>query len=196
MDRRILRSELAGKRERLTTHQSRSLAAAVNRHLWRMPAFSRNPRIACYFAVRGEVSCEPIIAEAWRRGRNVFLPVLADRALMFARYRHDSPLRENRFGIPEPIYKESELVQPSGLDVVICPLIAFDKDCNRLGMGAGYYDRSFRFLAHARNWKRPRLIGAAYEFQKVPEVKARSWDIPMQNIVTEKQVHTALSATG
>jgi 5-formyltetrahydrofolate cyclo-ligase len=189
MDRKALRSHLISKRDALSPDQARSFSATINSRLWRLPAFARSKNIACYFAVRGEVDCDPIIAEAWQRGRRVFLPVLADKGLMFARFQAETQLHRNHFGIPEPAYNRRELLRPMELDVVICPLVAFDEQNNRLGMGAGYYDKSFRFLLHGRSWLHPRLIGAAYEFQKIPEIRVHSWDVPMQNVVTEKQVY-------
>jgi len=194
MDRKALRSHLISKRDALSPDQVRSFSAAINTRLWRLPALSRSKNIACYFTVRGEVDCDPIIAEAWQRRRRLFLPVLADKGLMFARFQAESQLRRNHFGIPEPVYKRCELLRPMDLDVVVCPLVAFDENNNRLGMGAGYYDKSFRFLVHGRNWLHPRLIGAAYEFQKVPQIRAQSWDVPLQNVVTEKQVYGSAEA--
>jgi 5-formyltetrahydrofolate cyclo-ligase len=71
------------------------------------------------------------------------------------------------------------------LDVILMPLVAFDGQGNRLGMGAGYYDRTLAFLRHRRHWRKPRIIGLAYEFQRMPALPAEPWDVPLDGIITE-----------
>ena len=75
------------------------------------------------------------------------------------------------------------------LDIVFTPLVAFDTAGNRVGMGAGFYDRSFAFRKHRRNWRRPLLIGVAYDFQRVPHIPARTWDVPVDLVVTDKKTY-------
>ena len=65
------------------------------------------------------------------------------------------------------------------------PLVAFDMRGNRLGMGGGYYDRTFAYLLNRRRWRRPILIGVAYEFQGVDSLTTRPWDIPLHGVATE-----------
>ena len=78
------------------------------------------------------------------------------------------------------------------LDLVLMPLVAFDKAGNRLGMGKGYYDRSLKILNHRKAWRRPRLTGIAYEFQRVDKIDNEPWDIPLQFALTDKQARTDL----
>jgi 5-formyltetrahydrofolate cyclo-ligase len=68
---------------------------------------------------------------------------------------------------------------------VLAPLVAFDRSGNRLGMGGGYYDRSFAYLRHRVHWRRPRLIGYAYGFQEVQALERAHWDVPLSGVVTE-----------
>jgi 5-formyltetrahydrofolate cyclo-ligase len=70
--------------------------------------------------------------------------------------------------------------------VVLLPLVAFDAGCNRLGMGKGYYDRSFAFRRYG-NSSRPRLLGLAHECQKAEQVAMEAWDIPLDGIITDRQ---------
>ncbi len=100
----------------------------------------------------------------------------------FARLGPRPRLKKNRFGIPEPPSFRRERRQGRRLDFVVVPLVAFDRAGRRLGMGGGYYDRAF---AGAR---RPVLAGLAYAFQQVPRLPERSWDVPMDLIVTEREV--------
>jgi 5-formyltetrahydrofolate cyclo-ligase len=140
--------------------------------------------------MHGEVDCQYIVQSAWERGLAVFLPVLRGQELLFVPYRQDSNFSRNRLGIPEPMTASGNSFRPRQMDVVLTPLVGFDELGNRLGMGGGYYDRSFRFLRDRNNWIRPRLVGLAYEFQKVPKLKACSWDVPLHNAITEKQIYS------
>ncbi len=189
MDYQALRTALQVKRSELPANVIASKSLEISARVWRLPALSRARRLACYFAVNGEVDCQPIITNAWERGREIFLPVLCGEELRFAPYVRGAQFNLNRYGIPEPICSHRHLLQPRQMDVVLTPLVAFDVNGNRLGMGGGYYDRSFRFLIQAQNWTRPRLIGVGYEFQKAAQLKACSWDVPLNKAVTEQQVY-------
>jgi 5-formyltetrahydrofolate cyclo-ligase len=184
---RKLRSQLTDRRSRLTAGEVAAAAACIHRRVWQLPLLSRCRRVACYLAVRQEVDCGPIIASTLARGREVLLPVLHGRQLCFVSYRPGVAMIRNRFGIPEPA--GSGRRPPSGLDVVLVPLVGFDGSGHRLGMGGGYYDRTFRFLLNRHCWRRPHLIGLAYEFQRVPALPQRPWDVPLEMVVTEDRVH-------
>jgi len=69
------------------------------------------------------------------------------------------------------------------------PLLAFDDRGTRLGSGAGFYDRCLRHLHAERHWRRPKLIGLGYEFQRVTCVRAQRWDIPLDGVITEQCLH-------
>jgi 5-formyltetrahydrofolate cyclo-ligase len=190
MDTKALRAANKAKRYALDPETIATLSVEITSQLWRLPTFARARRIACYFAVGGEVDCEFAVRDAWNRGREVFLPVLRGKELVFAPYRSDTKLLRNRYGIPEPKLAAKDYFRPQEIDVVLTPLVAFDENGNRIGMGAGYYDRSMRFLRNRNSWSRPHLVGLAYEFQKVPQLKACSWDVPLQKIVTEKKIYS------
>jgi 5-formyltetrahydrofolate cyclo-ligase len=74
------------------------------------------------------------------------------------------------------------------LDLVLTPLVAFDERGVRLGVGRGYYDRTFKFLRHRSHWRRPKLLGVAYELQLVGPLTPSSWDVPLWGVVTEDRV--------
>ena len=71
------------------------------------------------------------------------------------------------------------------------PLVAFDTQGNRLGMGGGYYDRSLAFIKHRRQWHSPHLIGLAHELQKVDALSCASWDVPLNMIISEENIYRA-----
>jgi 5-formyltetrahydrofolate cyclo-ligase len=143
--------------------------------------------IAVYMPFNGEVDCRFFMKSAKLRKKRIFLPVLRKSQLAFAPLKKATKMHANRLGILEPVYKNHEIVNPTQLDAVITPLVAFDIHCNRLGMGGGFYDRCFAFRKHRRKWRRPFLIGVAYDFQRVDMLLPEAWDVPVDVVITEQQ---------
>ena len=184
-----IRRRILGQRRALNRQTVRAAALDATRLFWSLPESRRAQRIGVYFAVRNEFDCGPLIDSAIARARQIYLPVLHRGELRFARYRTGDPLVQNRFRIPEPAGQNTAELAASELDLVLAPLVAFDGNGTRLGMGGGYYDRSFRFLQQRRNWSKPRLFGLAYEFQRVDQLQRRAWDIPVHGVLTECAIH-------
>ncbi|HOW75651.1 MAG TPA: 5-formyltetrahydrofolate cyclo-ligase [Candidatus Competibacteraceae bacterium] len=182
-----LRQQLRAQRLLLSVAEQQVAALVVAHRLMEAVEFLEASTVAGYWACRGELNPAPLLEHAWAMDKAVYLPVLAGDALQFAPYRPNAPLRRNRFQIPEPEVSPAEWLPPSALDLVLTPLVAFDLTGTRLGMGGGFYDRSFAFLRDpARSGHRPRLIGLAYEFQRVEVLIRQPWDIPLYAAVTEK----------
>ena len=189
MNHTAIRDSLLAQRNALSPDDVIDASIEISRRLWDLPVLSRARRIACYFPVGHEVDCRFFISSAWERGRTVLLPVLSGPELKFSIYDRSTVFSRNRYEIPEPVDKKSQLSKAQEIDAVLVPLVAFDAAGNRIGMGGGYYDRSFRFMRNRMAWQRPTLIGLAYDFQKAPKIKARSWDIPLQFTVTQKNIY-------
>lgn len=173
------------RRSALTSAEIADASLRMARHLWRLPAMARAARIAGYVAVAGEADCQPAMAHAQERGRPTYLPVLHGQQLVFAPAGPSGRMVCNRFGIPEPAGDAGCWLRGAELDVVLAPLVAFDGLGNRLGMGGGFYDRTFRFSTRRGPWRHPWIIGLAYDFQRVAELPARRWDVPLHAVVTE-----------
>lgn len=151
------------------------------------PEFRSARRIAGYIAVRGELDPRAALEVASAAGKTVCLPrVLTDGKLGFLPWSPGTPLRNNRYGIPEPDLPDGRILQPAELDLVIVPLVAFDRSGARLGTGAGYYDRSFDFKRTARK-AAPVLAGFGYAFQECEKLYVAEWDVPLDFIVTDRQ---------
>jgi 5-formyltetrahydrofolate cyclo-ligase len=120
--------------------------------------------------------------------KQLYLPVLRGPRLWFMPFGSQTRLVSNRFGILEPDTPAGARCAPQALDIVLAPLVAFDDRGRRLGMGGGYYDRTFAYLLNRQHWRRPRLIGIAYDLQRVPALVARKWDVPLDGIATESGV--------
>jgi 5-formyltetrahydrofolate cyclo-ligase len=146
-------------------------------------------RVAVYFAYGHEADLRHVIDVARRRGCLLYLPVITHfrhSRMRFVRFRTDSVMRVNRYGIAEPEPRAAEALAVRRLDLVLLPLVAFDELGWRLGSGAGFYDRSLHHLREGRRWRRPKLIGVAYECQRVERLQPDRWDVPLDGIVTER----------
>jgi 5-formyltetrahydrofolate cyclo-ligase len=105
--------------------------------------------------------------------------------LVFSQYNPDTVLIPNRFGIPEPVAAAPQCAI-SDLDIIFIPLVAFDEEGHRLGMGAGYYDKTLAGLREQKT--RPLLVGLAYELQKANHIPQDAWDISLDMVVTARAV--------
>lgn len=196
-DRRALRAALRRARRALPPADHARHADRCTRLLAGLNAFRNAKRIAVYLPADGELDTTPIVARARAMGKTLYLPVLlphGDSRLWFARYDAGEPLVDNRFGIPEPARAARTRVSPLALDLVLAPLVAFDPQGHRLGMGGGFYDRSFAYLLRHTRWLRPRLIGLAHDFQYRPHLPHQPWDVPLHAVVTEQAVYACAQA--
>lgn len=188
----LLRKELRQRRRALTPAQQAQASALVLRHLLRFPAFMRGSRIALYIANDGEIDPSPIAQKLWQIGKHCYLPVLrpgSERELWFVEFTPNTQLIPNRFGIPEPDHGAAHKLPTHLLDVVLMPLVGFDRTGSRLGMGGGFYDTTFAFKRDKPQGK-PLLIGLAHSCQEVESLQVDSWDIPLIAIATEKEILT------
>jgi len=157
-----------------------TIAEKVCRSSW----FARARRIACYLPVADEVDTWPIIARAWQMKKRIFAPIVQkNMSMKFREITTESELERSSFSLYEPVTGEFSSVQE--LDVVITPLLAFDENMNRVGMGGGCFDRTFALLKHRNSYRHPKLIGVAYACQKVEKIIANAWDIPLFQVITE-----------
>jgi len=139
--------------------------------------------IASYHAFRGEMDPAFLTDRLRTRRHAVALPVITgkNRILNFHLYEKTDPLVANPMGILEPD-GTTALVEP---DVLLVPLLAFDRHGHRLGYGGGYYDRT---LADLRSRKKIIAIGIAYSFQEIAEIPTDAHDVKLDKIVTEVNV--------
>ena len=164
------------------THAKHS--SSICRRFLNSALFFRGQNIACYLSTASEVDTSMILERAWRAEKRIFVPVIENQLEMrFVEIKRNTRLERNQFGIWEP--HSGIEISPKQLDVVVTPLVAFDENMNRIGMGGGYFDRCFSFLQHRRQWLRPKLAGLAFECQKVEEICPNPWDIRLYHVFTE-----------
>lgn len=185
-ERRAIRRRIREQRRSLSRDARRGFADSVARILCRPGVLPARCQVACYLPNDGELDLRPLMARLWRRGTRTSLPVLDGPRLRFLPFGPHTPLRPNRFGIPEPACSPRRRIATFHIDVVLVPLVAFDGRGNRLGMGGGFYDRTFAHRRRLGAWRRPLLIGVAYGFQRVASLSGRVWDVSLDGAATEK----------
>ena len=174
---RAARAELsADEREKA----SDKIADTVIRSSW----FRRSKFVACYLSTQEEVDTWLLIDRAWRMKKRIFAPIIKKNfAMDFCELTAESKLVFNQYGLPEP--QDGEIIAPRALDLVITPVVAFDADGNRIGMGGGYFDRTFSFLRNRQYLIRPKLIGLAFSCQRVEKITPNPWDIRVFRVIDE-----------
>jgi 5-formyltetrahydrofolate cyclo-ligase len=192
-ERARIRRQMRSARIALSQGEQRNAARSLARHVCRLPAFRHARSIAIYYPCGGEIDPRPIASLARRLGKRVLLPRLTGgrgaAAMRFGLWESGTPMRNNRFSIPEPITRRSW--RAGEIDLVLMPLVAFDADGNRLGMGGGYYDRTFARLRLCGNWRRTRVIGVAHDCQQTTRFLPALWDVRPQRICSDQRCYPA-----
>lgn len=184
--RLALRTELKARRAALNASERLHAADAVARQLTPHLCAERPGYVGGYWAINGELPLH-VVQLRLPAGKVWCLPqVQADGRLRFAPWRPGDPLTHNRFGIPEPATAFESSLGPEQLDVVLLPLLGFDCHGQRLGMGGGYYDRSFAFRLDRAG--PPVLIGIGYDCQQIPAIPVEPWDVPLDVVATPSQL--------
>jgi 5-formyltetrahydrofolate cyclo-ligase len=184
--RQTLRRQLRQARRSLSPEQQLSAAKALLNCFQEQlsnPQIVDAKRIALYLSNDGEISPHLLCEYFWQQNIQTYLPVIQGKQLTFALYSADTIWQENVYGINEPI--TTNYLSGSELDIVLLPLVGFDSEGGRLGMGGGFYDRTF---TNKRTDEAPLLIGLAHDCQHVNSLPVEGWDVPLQAILTPTHV--------
>lgn len=173
-------------RQALPLARRRELDARLCAHVLDFLAAMPQCGVAAFHAVRGEPELGPALAALDAGGYRVHLPILVDQHLEFRRWTRGASMQRNRYGIPEPL--DGQPCAAAQLDCVLMPLLAFSAAGGRLGMGGGFYDRSFAFRLQQPAGAGPRLVGVAYGLQQADELVVEPWDVPLDAVITETGV--------
>ena len=186
LDKKALRKQARAARAALAPDYRRFAVRRALRQALRAGLFLKGRRWSFYLPVNDEFDVLPLLNQALHMGKDCFLPITAHRIaqpLRFARLDGRHGLTHNRYGIVEP--HTHELMNARWLDVMLLPLVGFDRQGRRLGMGGGYYDATLAYLRSRRRWRRPLLVGVAYACQELPEVPTEPWDVRLDMLLTE-----------
>lgn len=180
---------MRSRRRALTYPQQQAAAKGVLQTLRTLQAFRQSKHVALYLPNDGEIDPHLVLRLCWAMGKKCYLPVLhpiRHNRLWFVEYRPETKLHKNIYRILEPSLVKVPRRPPWAMDLVLLPLVAFDPQGGRLGMGGGYYDRTFAFKQKWRKGRGTKLIGLAHDMQKVASLETASWDIPLEGVATEQ----------
>ena len=187
-----IRKRIQTQRQSLTKQQQVAYSAQICQQVVNSGLLDNADHIAFYLPVRGEADPTPLQRIEAYQDKHFYLPILSElkeNHLAFARYDQTTKMVLNRFRIPEPdVATASLLHDPSQLDVVITPLVGVDPQGNRIGMGGGFYDRTFAFKKDEN--RSPLLIGFAYDFQLIEPQTPQDWDVAVDQIALQSQYLT------
>ena len=183
--KKAARAEAAARRDRAFAADPQAgerLAGHVIAHAGVL-GLTAGVAVSVYWPMRQEMDVRPLLAELDRLGCRVGLPVVMGKGkpLVFRRWRPGAALLPGTFGLSEPGADEPEIVPR----FVFAPLLAFDRRGNRIGWGAGFYDRT---LAGLRAQGPVTAVGIAYAAQEVAQVPADAHDQPLDWVATEREV--------
>ncbi|MBT4213108.1 MAG: 5-formyltetrahydrofolate cyclo-ligase [Porticoccaceae bacterium] len=185
-----IRKQLRVKRRSLSPQLQHSASEQLASYLCNESVFIDAQKIGFYIANDGEIDPAALMASAENLNKQCFLPIVGPNKtnnLYFGPFDANTKLKPNRYGILEPSFDEGKIVFPQSLDVLFMPLVGFDRQGNRIGMGGGYYDRALAFMKEQETSSLT-LVGLAHSIQEVPQISSQSWDIPLHLIATEKEL--------
>lgn len=157
------------------------LSEKIGKRLEETDLFRQASHIALYHAIPGEVQTAHLI-EKWYLEKEILLPLVEGNDLCLLPYLGKESLRPGAFGILEPIKPQTPLVEKE-IDLIIVPGVAFDRQCNRMGRGRGFYDRLLS-TSHAPK------IGICFGFQLLDSIPTEPFDRKMDLLITENEVIT------
>lgn len=184
-----IRKAFRQKRRLLTLEEQQQAADKLCEQVLSHPKIKQAQTIALFLSFDGEIDTSPLISQLWTLNKQVCLPVLHPfhrHHLLFLRYTSSTVLVKNRFNISEPPLNVNMVIPISDIDIIFTPLVAFDAQGQRLGMGGGFYDRTLE------NWQQKSFypMGLAHTCQQVDYLPTANWDVPLPEIITpEKKWH-------
>ena len=175
-----IRKKIFAARKQCSEEQIEKMSRKITEKVISLPVFEQENKILVYADYNHEVVTRYLIEEAWQAGKEVAVPKVVGKDMVFYKLTDFAQLEKGYFGIPEPA--RGEIVQWEEA-LMIMPGVAFDRQNHRVGYGGGFYDR---FLE-----KHPYItrVAVAFEFQMMSEVPVESTDISPEIIVTEKEIY-------
>lgn len=182
-----IRKAIRQKRRLLTLAEQQQAADKLSKQVLTHPKIKQAQTIALFLSFDGEIDTSPLISQLWALNKQVCLPVLHPfhrHHLLFLRYTPSTVLVKNRFNISEPPLNVNMVIPISNIDIIFTPLVAFDEQGQRLGMGGGFYDRTLE------NWQQKSFypMGLAHTCQQVAHLPIANWDVPLPEIITPEKI--------
>ncbi|MFD0966236.1 5-formyltetrahydrofolate cyclo-ligase [Seminibacterium arietis] len=182
--RNQIRHQMREVRHRLTTFEQQQAERCITEKALNLVEQHGCQTVALYLSFDSEISTESLIKKLWQEKINVTLPVLHPFSrgnLLFLKYQSDTIMQKNRYGILQPKLNVQNVVPLEQIDIIFTPLVAFDKNGNRIGMGGGFYDRTLQ------HWQQKSFlpVGLAHRCQQLDNLPTEIWDIPLAMVLTD-----------
>jgi len=193
INRNAIRKQMREKRGSLAQGELATASQNAANLFLASELYQQSQHIGFYIAHNGELDPASVLTTALADGKTCYLPTLdpiSDNKLIYVHYTSGESLVINRYNIPEPIITPKNVIGGKTLDLVLVPLVSFDLQGNRLGMGKGYYDRTFEFKKNPDETDAPLLVGFAHQFQLSDDVAKKEWDVPMDYVVTDTELYS------
>lgn len=186
MDKKTLRKHIIEIRDNLNIDEKKSKDENILNNLMDFKGIDDYNNIFCYVNFGSEINTMPIIKEFLQKDKKIYIPYIDNetKSMKLALIRNiEEDLVEGYYNILEPKDELRVDVDNNIIDLVITPGVAFTKDKFRTGYGGGYYDRFFANLKTD-----PLKIALAYDFQIVDKIPVEDFDIPVDILITDKQI--------
>jgi 5-formyltetrahydrofolate cyclo-ligase len=181
MNKAEARKYIKEQKQLLSAEEKSSAAEAAFATLEREDSFVMSSNVLMFYSLPDEISTHTFI-EKWCDYKHIYLPRVNGCNLDILKYRKDG-LRHGSFNIEEP--EGTELCDIANIDLIVVPGVAFDRNCNRVGRGKGYYDRLLA-TNHATT------IGIAYDFQVLDDIEVEPHDVPLDILITDKHIYKSI----
>lgn len=178
-----LRKDKINARRNLASEIRVQFSHEICKKLLTSDFYKNATNIMLYQSMPGEVNLSEFASHASAHGKKLFYPCCISKTEMISLHPYDSIWKTGAFGITEPDPDFSDSITPAELDLIICPCTSFDTHGNRLGMGAGYYDRFLEKCVNAH------IVAVAFEVQKADRVPMDIYDKKMDAIFTEETIY-------
>lgn len=189
-ERQTLRNSLRQARRTLNPAQQEAASRGLHDLVASQSFFNDASRVVFYQCIDGEIDPYLLLDKALIEGKSCYLPKITNHRLdqmSFAPFDSQTELIENEWGIREPPALDDK-VSPTNFDLVFVPLVGFDENCFRLGMGKGFYDRTFGFKI-LNQLSLPLLVGLAHECQLIEPFPTESWDVRLDAVITAEKIY-------
>lgn len=188
MEKKLLREKILNIRKNMDLNEKEKMDEIILKRFYESPHYKQSKKIFIYISYDSEINTRKIIENALSNGKKIYVPRTEFKSKLMDAVEFTSldNLVESKFGILEPSISE-EHIKPDDLDLIVVPGVAFNASGGRMGYGAGFYDRYFNKINNVKI----RKIALAYEFQVVENLPMDEFDIPVNQIITEKNIYGA-----
>lgn len=183
-EKKILRNKILSIRDSLNRNEKEIMDNEIFNKLKNTELYKNARNIFIYISFSNEINTINIIKKALEDKKDVFIPKIykTNKSMKAIKLNSFDDLRKNSMGILEPI-DDSKYIEKENIDLIVVPGVVFDKDCNRIGYGGGYYDRYLKDIAYKNN-----KVVLAYDLQVIDKIESEEHDIKVDYIITNSKI--------